>query len=79
MKVKVLEQIALSKTILHPGEIIDIPDSLLPKLGGLVTPLPVTAAGNGHNLPHYCNKQDAWCSSKLPGNETQCQNCNATL
>ncbi|MBK5275154.1 MAG: hypothetical protein JJE30_08890 [Desulfuromonadales bacterium] len=78
MKVKVLEEITLSKTTLHPGEIINIPDSLLPKLGAKVEPLPIADVDDGRGLPHYCADQDAWCSTKLPGSTTFCRNCEAT-
>jgi hypothetical protein len=64
MKVKVLETITLAKRILHPGEIVEIPDALFPKLGGRVEPVPDT----GKDLPHYCPPADCWCSEKLPGN-----------
>lgn len=68
MKVKVLEQITLSKRVLHPGEIIDVPDALLSKLGGRVKPITRVEAGDPRGLPCYCQAAGCWCSSKLSHN-----------
>jgi len=66
MKVRVLVEIMLSNKTLHPGEIIEIPNSLLPKLGGRVKPLHTS---DGKDQPHYCSESDSWCSAKLPGTD----------
>lgn len=71
MKVKVLEEITLSKTIIHPGEVIEITATLFPKLAGKVKP----AISDSRNLSHYCQGQDCHCSTKLPGSTTQCHHC----
>lgn len=69
MKVQVIKQIALEKRVLNPGEIIDVPESILSKLGGRVSPLSSSAAKVGRDLPHYCQAGEFWCSEKLPGRD----------
>jgi hypothetical protein len=68
MIVRVIEQITLSKKILQPGEIVNLPDSLLPRLGGRVEPLPVPIAGDGRDIRHHCPTGNCWCSARLSGN-----------
>jgi hypothetical protein len=74
MKVRILETISLSKRVLHPGEIVDVPESIVLKLGGRVKPLAITGTGDPKNLPHYCPAAGMWCSSRLPSNNypTEC-------
>jgi hypothetical protein len=67
MRVRILEEITLSKRVLHPGEIIDVPDSLLPKLGGRVKPLSSPGTGDPQEYQHFCKPAGSWCSEKLPG------------
>jgi len=62
MRVTALQQFTISGRIIPPGEIIEIPDSVYPKLAGKVK-----AVSDGRDLPHYCRPADCWCSEKLPG------------
>ena len=61
MKVTVLQQLTISDRIITPGEIIEIPDSVYPKLAGKVR-----IVTDGRDLPHYCRPSGSWCSEKLP-------------
>lgn len=78
MRIRVLEQITLPNLVLHPGEILEVPESLLPRLGERIQEIPV--AGDGRDLPHYCRPAARWCSSKLVGNKYPAEcimiNCN---
>lgn len=62
MRVTTLQQITIAGKIIHPGAIIEIPETVYPKLIGKVTPLT-----DGRNLPHWCEPGLCWCSEKLPG------------
>lgn len=60
MKVQIIQQINLTNKILYPGEIIEIPATAFPKLGGRVKLLI-----EGKHLPNYCRAADAWCSERV--------------
>ncbi|MFZ4859228.1 MAG: hypothetical protein ACOYL3_22855 [Desulfuromonadaceae bacterium] len=68
MIVTVLEKLTIADRIISPGEVIDIPESVYPKLAGKVSPVT-----DGRNLPHYCRPSGSWCSAKLTGTCTAAQ------
>ena len=61
MRVTVLRSLTIAGRIIPPGEIIEIPDSVYPKLAGKVSPVT-----DGRDLPHYCQAGNCHCSEKLP-------------